>query len=153
MDRGVACTSTGGECLPVTFTSGTAITLIATPDWKSVFAGWTGACTGTGDCSITLTGDASVMATFNIKPLVKQPGTPPTYFATIQDAYNAAADGTILEITANSFAENLVFNRPVSITLDGGKDEGYTGTIGTTTVQGSIDFVDGTVDVKAVNIE
>lgn len=53
---GINCTST---CLGG-FAAGTAVTLTATPNSGQ----FTGDCTGTGSCSITLNADASVTATF-----------------------------------------------------------------------------------------
>ena len=41
------------------------MTLTATPEAGSVFAGWSGACTGTGDCVVTMDAVKSVTATFN----------------------------------------------------------------------------------------
>jgi hypothetical protein len=57
IDCGTACSST--------YTSGTAVTLTATPEAGSVFKGWGGhACTGTGPCLLKLTADESVVAEF-----------------------------------------------------------------------------------------
>ncbi|MDH4154267.1 MAG: S8 family serine peptidase, partial [Nitrospira sp.] len=47
-----------------TFPQNSTVNLNATPDPGSVFAGWSGDCTGTGPCSLTRT--ATVTATFNI---------------------------------------------------------------------------------------
>ena len=47
------------------YSSGTNVTLTATPQVGSSFAGWTGACTGTGSCVIPMTSAKSVTATFN----------------------------------------------------------------------------------------
>jgi phospholipase C len=44
------------------------VTLTAAANATSTFAGWSGACTGTGTCSLTLTSNASVTATFTAKP-------------------------------------------------------------------------------------
>jgi len=41
------------------------VTLNSAPGAGSTFAGWSGACSGTGACSVTLNADASVTATFN----------------------------------------------------------------------------------------
>ena len=41
------------------------VTLTATPASGSTFAGWSGACTGTGTCTVTMNGFQSVAATFN----------------------------------------------------------------------------------------
>ena len=46
------------------FAAGTVVSLRATPAAGSSFAGWGGACTGTGACSLTLTADTSVTASF-----------------------------------------------------------------------------------------
>jgi uncharacterized repeat protein (TIGR02543 family) len=53
-----------GENDTVTFDASTVVTLTATADAGSVFAGWSGACTGTGTCEVTMTADRSVTATF-----------------------------------------------------------------------------------------
>jgi hypothetical protein len=50
------------------FTSGTAVTLTATASAGSTFAGWTGACTGTGACAVTMSTARSVTATFTVPP-------------------------------------------------------------------------------------
>ena len=51
-----------------TFTQGTSVTLVATPSSGYSFAGWDGACSGTGNCSVTLTSSRSVSATFSANP-------------------------------------------------------------------------------------
>jgi hypothetical protein len=43
---------------------GTQVTLTATDTADSIFTGWSGACTGTGSCVVTLGGDATVQANF-----------------------------------------------------------------------------------------
>ena len=58
---GINC---GSTCM-AGFSTGTAIKLTATANSGSVFAGWSGACSGTSTCSIDFTADASVTATFN----------------------------------------------------------------------------------------
>ena len=51
-----------------TFTGGTVVTLTATPDANSVFAGWSGGCSGTLlPCTITRNSNTLVTATFNIQ--------------------------------------------------------------------------------------
>ena len=50
------------------FSAGTVITLTATPDVNSTFAGWSGGCTGTSlTCSVTMNSNTSVTGTFNLK--------------------------------------------------------------------------------------
>jgi uncharacterized repeat protein (TIGR02543 family) len=56
--------SCAGQCVFQLF-DGATVVLTATPSPGSVFAGWSGACTGTAPCQITLGAAAQVIATFN----------------------------------------------------------------------------------------
>lgn len=47
------------------------VTLQASPDAGSTFTGWSGAgCSGTGDCVVTMNAAASVLATFELSPVL-----------------------------------------------------------------------------------
>jgi hypothetical protein len=61
---GISC---NGSCAGIAgwFMSGTQITLTAAADSGSTFAGWSGPCSGTGTCMVTMSGSQSVTATFN----------------------------------------------------------------------------------------
>ncbi len=48
------------------YASGTVVTLTATPDAGSTFTGWSGDCTGTGTCVVTMSAARSVTASFTI---------------------------------------------------------------------------------------
>jgi alpha-tubulin suppressor-like RCC1 family protein len=61
---GIRC---GDSCYAL-FDAGTAVTLAATPDSNSTFGGWTGACTGTASCTVTMDAAKSVTATFGERP-------------------------------------------------------------------------------------
>jgi hypothetical protein len=56
-----------GFCEP-TYPNGTVVTLTAAPSSGSVFTGWTGACSGAGPCTVTLSESREVGATFTVKP-------------------------------------------------------------------------------------
>jgi len=61
---GINCPTT--TC-SASFTSGTTVTLTATPAAGSTFAGWSGAaCPGTGACSLSMTANQLVTATFQV---------------------------------------------------------------------------------------
>jgi List-Bact-rpt repeat protein len=47
------------------YAGGTEVTLTATPAAGSTFAGWSGACSGTGACKLTMSQARNVTATFN----------------------------------------------------------------------------------------
>jgi hypothetical protein len=57
---GIAC----GNTCSASYTSGTVVTLTATPDGTSTFTGWTGACSGTGTCSVTMSAGQTLTANF-----------------------------------------------------------------------------------------
>src|SRR6185295_6814868 len=58
---GINC---GGDCSE-SYASGTSVALTAAPGAGSTFAGWSGACSGTGSCAVTMSAARSVTATFN----------------------------------------------------------------------------------------
>ncbi|MBP2326171.1 hypothetical protein JOF56_006556 [Kibdelosporangium banguiense] len=61
-------TGTGINCPPtctVTVNKGQSITLAAQANPNFTFAGWGGACTGTGACQVAMTADKTVSARFN----------------------------------------------------------------------------------------
>ena len=58
---GINC---GSSCTS-TFAPNSAVTLTATPAAGSTFAGWSGSCSGTGGCTVTMASAKSVTATFN----------------------------------------------------------------------------------------
>ena len=58
--NGVDC---GGTC-SVSLDENTAVALRATAGSGSFFTGWSGACTGTEPCNLTMTADQTVVATF-----------------------------------------------------------------------------------------
>lgn len=68
----VAVTKTGNGGGTVTaspagplYTPGTVVTLTATPDAGSTFGGWSGDCSGTASCTLTMNANKSVQATFS----------------------------------------------------------------------------------------
>lgn len=74
-----------GETCSAEFTEGTNVTLLAeVAEGDYTFAGWSGACSGTGECTVTVNDATSVMATFNT--VQASVGNPPV-------SLNVAADG------------------------------------------------------------
>ena len=47
------------------YPAGSHVHLVAVPDAGASFSGWAGACSGAGDCDVTLDGDRDVTATFS----------------------------------------------------------------------------------------
>jgi hypothetical protein len=67
-----AGTSCGSACY--SYASGTAVTLTATAGSNSTFSGWSGACSGTGACKLTMSGNLSVFASFTASSSGNTPG-------------------------------------------------------------------------------
>ena len=61
---GINC---GGEC-SASYPANSVVTLAATPAPGSTFAGWTGACSGAGPCTVTMDASRSVNAAFELGP-------------------------------------------------------------------------------------
>lgn len=101
---GIAC----GSTCSANFSSGTVVTLTATPESNSVFAGWSGSgCSGAGTCTVTMSAARSVSATFNLKPT---PVTP----LTLTDLGGAAGSEQIYQVQIPSGATDL------QVTISGG---------------------------------
>jgi hypothetical protein len=75
---GITC---GSDCSE-SYTTVTAVTLTATADAGSTFTGWSGACTGTGTCQVTVDAAQRVMATFTRPASSIQLGRGPSQPAT-----------------------------------------------------------------------
>jgi phospholipase C len=69
----ISSTPTGincGQACSASFSSGTKVTLTATPAANSFFAGWSGGCSGTSVCTLSLTQNTSVTANFSASPVL-----------------------------------------------------------------------------------
>ena len=68
---GIVTSSSGGifcgDVCAADYADGTVVMLFASADSASAFVGWSGACTGTGDCSVTMDGAKTVGATFDTR--------------------------------------------------------------------------------------
>ncbi len=91
----VACSDTfglaygsGGPC-SLGYPAGNEVTLTAAPSAGSMFAGWGGACGGSSSCTLAMTSDQSVSATF--APRQASPITPPIATAPLLTAVKESA--------------------------------------------------------------
>ena len=84
---GISC----GVTCAASFQQGTLVSLNETPDANMAFAGWSGACTGNGVCSVPMSADMGVTATFNSAPNI-----------TLKDADPAVAYNGWFGITDNA---------------------------------------------------
>lgn len=132
----IACST--GSC-SYSFTTGTSITLVAVPATGSSFAGWLGgSCTGANSCSLTLTGDTTMSATFVEGPAkVRIQGTPSRYYPTLQTAFDHAAGGEVLRAAGGVFHEDILLTNPALLSLQGGYNSSFES-------QDSVSLLDGT---------
>lgn len=140
----IACVA--GTCMSG-FEKNSQVTFIAVPSADSYFKSWTGACTGTGDCVIaSLDAVKSVGAEFAKYQAIRIAGTT-SYFDTVQDAYNTATTGAVLEAMATTSASlgALTMNTNKTITLKGGYNGDYTPSTTLTTTVGTITVAAGTL--------
>jgi co-chaperonin GroES (HSP10) len=118
--NGIACP---GDCTE-TYTQGTVVVLTATPVSGGTFLGWTGSCTGTGVCTLTMDGAKAVSASFASPPI-------PTYVLTVTVTNGAAGSVTGTGISCpGDCNETLNQGTVVALTatpVSGGTFLGWTG--------------------------
>jgi len=128
------------------------VTLTTAPAWYSGID-WTGCTAASKSCAVTMDTDKSVTATFGTAhnaQLLSVSG----YYGKIADAYAAANPSGIIQTRDSAFViftEDLLFDKPYTITLDGGKDAAWN-TIGHTLIKGSLKIKSGRVTVKGITI-
>jgi hypothetical protein len=151
---GISCGSTCSD----SYSSGTIVTLTATPSSGSTFTGWSGGgCSGTGTCSVTMTAATSVTATFNTSGwtsvntiTVGSAGED----SAIQSGYNAAATGDTIEVqSGTTYVENDNFNRNVSVTLIGGYNGSFSTDSSYSIITGPLIISNGTVTAWNIIIQ
>lgn len=84
---GISC---GTDCSEP-YANGTVVALTATPTSGYTFSGWSGACTGTGACAVTLNAAKSVTATFTTGT-----GLVAAY------SFNASGGATVADVSGNN---------------------------------------------------
>jgi hypothetical protein len=108
---GINC---GATC-EAKFEEGKEVTLTATPEGGSTFAGWTGSgCSGTGTCKVTMSAAKEVTATFN-------PPAKPEFTLTI--VKNGTGSGSV---TCNGGACAAKYAAGTKVTLAAGAASGST---------------------------
>jgi hypothetical protein len=122
----------GSACTAANLASGTTVTLTATPAAGSTFAGWSGACTGTGSCVVSMTADRTVTATFNASG-----GT--VYTLTVNKAGTGSGTvaGGAINCGSTCTATNLASGTSVTLTATPASGSTFAGWSGACTGTGS----------------
>lgn len=148
----IACTKAGGVC-KADFDNGTTVTLTATHDADSLFTSWSGACTNTsGNCLVIMDAPKAVTASCNFVQPVRIPGAVPTYYPTLQAAFDAATNNNTIQARVFELSENPVLNRNIAVFFKGGHDTSFSAVTGTTTVKGSLTIGIGSATVDNLTI-
>ncbi len=124
----VTSSPAGIACNPgckASFSTGTVVTLTATPAVGSVFAGWSGACTGTGSCVVTMSQARAVIATFNLPAKQTLTVTKPSG-GTVSSAPAGIACGS-------TCAHAYAYGTPVTLTAKPASGYGFVGWSGACT--------------------
>jgi Bacterial Ig-like domain (group 3)/Lamin Tail Domain/Divergent InlB B-repeat domain len=123
-----------GSTCTATYTDGTMVSLTATADANSIFAGWSGACSGIGSCVITMNGDKSATATFNFVP-------PPT---TVKISQVYGGGGNSGATYTNDFVE-LYNSGSTPVVLDGWSVQATSAAGTSWTANGAPTILSGTI--------
>ncbi|BBA71143.1 InlB B-repeat-containing protein [Geobacter sulfurreducens] len=154
----VSSTPGGISCLDGTGCSAVfdaaPVVLSATPSAGSIFAGWSGACSGTDDCTVTQYGPMAVTATFTKIPPVKLTAGTTSYYSTIAEAYAACIGVTscTIEAQATELVGNVTLANAIAVLFKGGYDATFSSSPGLTTLQGVVTVGMGSLTAQNVVI-
>ncbi len=79
--------------------------------------------------------------------------TVPAYYSSLQDAYNSAADGEIIESLAETLTGDLDINLSKSVTLDGGYNCSYSSNPGKTILNGTLTISSGSLSIRNISVQ
>jgi hypothetical protein len=149
LPSGISC---GPDCSR-RFAQGTVVSLKAVAAPNSQFSGWTGGCSGTGDCSITLGSDTTVQANFTAALPVKIAENWSSIYSSPQQAYNNALSGHTIISRSYTFNQDLNLNIPVDVRIEGGYDENFASRESYTEIQGKVTISNGSATLDNIVIK
>ncbi len=112
----------GADCTG-TYNANSVVAVTATPAVGNVFSGWSGACTGTGACNVTMNAAKTVTATFN----------PITYSVNVTKVGNGTVTGGT--ISCGTTCQNVfTYGATVTLTATPAAGQRFTGWAGACTL-------------------
>lgn len=126
LPAGISCAS--ASTCSFDYAADAVVALTATPATDYIFSGWTGACSGTTACSVTLSSAQSVTATFVPAPAPAPVPAPVTYALSVtkqgSGTVGSAPTGVSCAATATSCSGS--FTSGTAVTLTAAPSSGYT---------------------------
>jgi YVTN family beta-propeller protein len=120
----VMSTPAGISCPPTcaaNFSAGTSVRLTASPNAGSTFVGWSGACSGTGACTVTMNSNQAVTATFKLTAVTACTGNTANWIGGASGTWSSASNWSTDEVP-NGSNVNVCINdgsqTPSQVTLD-----------------------------------
>lgn len=143
---GITCSGSTG--CTADFARDSTVRLFPTGIDGTTFSGWSGACTGTGICTVSMSADRTATANFGSGSYIRCGGT---LYSSLESALAAAATSTRIEMQAMSFpATNLIIEETAN--LVGGYDGTFTNQTGFTTLIGPVYVQNGEVRADRIII-
>ena len=134
------------------YNGGATANLLAVPLAGYVFNRWGGDCSGS-DPSGSVSMTAMRICTAGFTACADQPVRMGAVdFSSIQEAYGAAGENEVIRVLATDLPEDLLLDRPVPVSLQGGYDCGYGSNSSMSLISGSVTITGGTVTVERVLI-
>jgi DNA-binding beta-propeller fold protein YncE len=110
---GAVSDGTGAIACPPTcshaYTANTEVTLTPAASPGSSFSGWSGACTGTGACQVTMSADEAVTATFTASAVAPTTGAPTPVLTSAPSAVTDAGAGFSGSVNPDGLPTNAHF--------------------------------------------
>jgi hypothetical protein len=79
-------------------------------------------------------------------------GVTPRYYIKIQEAFNSATSSDKIRLLNMIYPEQLIYNQPIDILLEGGYASGFGSTSGSTVIKGKVTISKGKVTVRNITI-
>ena len=132
-----------------TYETGTIVILTAEENSEYYFDYWTN-CGSPSNNVCTETSDSEKTITANFQPCsqpIRIAGEPPVYYYSLQEAYDNAVEGDIIQTRVAVFTNDVTADRDISVGFDGGYNCDYSGITGTTTFNGTMRINNGVVTI------
>jgi M6 family metalloprotease-like protein len=148
---GIFCGSSSSADFPF----GSTVTLTAEAAEGYRLAGWYGACSGTGQCVVTMGQDTAVTAAFELAPTALLTiGAATTPHTTLSDAVYTIPDGAVATLMARDleFQEDLIVGGGKSLSVLGGYDSLFAIASGYSTIRGAVIVENGSLTLDSIVI-